>query len=166
MLALQAWADELEGHLPEVLSTLQRALELGQPTGFVCTFADLPQLSPLLHELRRRRKRQPAVDKHWDAYLSRIVAAMHPVAAHTGFAEGLLRKEGLEPLTGRELDILHLLARTGSHPGTVKVHTANLYRKLGVENRRHTRQSHRSAEYRQGLIRQLHRALRVISNSR
>ncbi len=57
-----------------------------------------------------------------------------------------MHKEGLEPLTTRELDILRLLEREFTNqqvarelvitPGTVKVHTANLYRKLGVDNRR------------------------------
>ena len=49
-------------------------------------------------------------------------------------------------MTGRELDILRLLERDLTNkeiarelvitPGTVKAHTTNLYRKLGVEHRR------------------------------
>jgi DNA-binding CsgD family transcriptional regulator len=55
-------------------------------------------------------------------------------------------QEGLEPLTQRELHILRLLDKGLTNkeiarelvvtPGTVKVHTNNLYRKLSVNNRR------------------------------
>ena len=60
--------------------------------------------------------------------------------------EALLRQEGLEFLTGRELQILRLLDQDLSNKeiardlvlttGTVKVHTSNVYRKLSVSNRR------------------------------
>jgi len=60
--------------------------------------------------------------------------------------EELLQQEGLEPLTDRELQILHLLYKDLTNKeiaselvvttGTVKVHTSNVYRKLSVKNRR------------------------------
>jgi LuxR family maltose regulon positive regulatory protein len=65
----------------------------------------------------------------------------HRSAAPTRAAATVL----VEPLTGRELEILHLLAEGLSNsqiaarlvitPGTVKVHTNNLYAKLDVNSR-------------------------------
>ncbi len=146
VLALQAWAYDLQGRETEALEVLERALALARPGGFMRTFADLPQLALLLQELRKRRKTRQAVDSKFDAYLQGILAAMIPPAAQAGSKEELMRQEGIEPLTGRELQILSLLDRDLTNkeiarelvvtPGTVKVHTNSVYRKLSVNNRR------------------------------
>ena len=146
VLALQAWAYELQGRETEALEALERALALARPGGFIRTFADLPPLVKVLQELRRRRKAQQAVDKPLEAYLQRILVAMRPEASPTIAEEALMQQEGLEPLTGRERQILRLLDRDLTNkeiarelvvtPGTVKVHTNSIYRKLSVNNRR------------------------------
>ncbi len=146
VLALQAWAYDLQGRETEALEVLERALALACPGGFIRTFADLPPLAKLLHELRKRRRTHQEVNKPLDAYLQRLLAAMNPVAVHAMSTEALMQQEGLEPLTGRELHILHLLDKDLTNkeiarellvtPGTVKAHTKNVYRKLGVNNRR------------------------------
>jgi LuxR family maltose regulon positive regulatory protein len=146
VLALQAWAYDLQGRETEALQVLESALALGHPGSFIRTFADVPRLSRVLQELRKRRKARQAVDSKLDAYLQRILAAMSPIAAQAGSKEELMRQEGLEPLTERELQILRLLDRDLTNkeiarelvvtPGTVKVHTINVYRKLSVNNRR------------------------------
>ena len=145
VLALQAWAYDLQGCLTESLDALERALALGRPGGFIRIFADLPPLARVLQKLRKYRKAHQIVDHKFDMYLQSILSAMIPLAASSASKESLLRQEGLEPLTERELYILRLLDKGHTNKeiarelvvttGTVKVHTKNIYRKLSVNNR-------------------------------
>jgi LuxR family maltose regulon positive regulatory protein len=146
VLALQAWAYDLQHRKAEALDVLERALVLARPGGFIRTFADLVPLAKLLHELRKDRKARHEVDKNLDAYLQGILAAMDQVPAQAGIREELLAKEGLEPLTRRELQILTWLDTDLTNKEiarelvvtteTVKLHTKHVYRKLSVNNRR------------------------------
>ena len=146
VLALQAWAYDLQNRESEALEVLERALALARPAGFIRTFADLPVLARVLHELRKRRKSRQEVDRKVDTYLQHILAAMVSSAAPPVSTDALLRQEGLEPLTERELHILRLLDKDLTNKeiarelvittGTVKVHISNVYRKLSVKNRR------------------------------
>jgi LuxR family maltose regulon positive regulatory protein len=146
VLALQAWAYDLQGRKAEALEVLERALALARPRGFVRTFADLAPLAPLLHQVRKQSKADQVVDPHLDAYLQGILTAMNPVPEQAGSKRDLLAKEGLEPLTRRELHILHLLDTDLTNKEiarelvvtteTVKLHTKHIYRKLCVNNRR------------------------------
>ena len=145
VLALQAWAYDLQGRETEALEVLEQALALGCPGGFVRTFTDLPPLLKVLAELRRRRKEQKVPDDSLDAYLQTILVAMSPASAQAESTKELMRQEGLDPLTERELQILHLLEKGLTNreiaselvvtPGTVKLHTKHVYRKLSVNNR-------------------------------
>ncbi len=145
VLALQAWAYDLQGRETEALDVLERALALARPAGFIRTFADLSPLAKLLYALRRDRKARHAVDKNLDAYLQGILAAMDLVPAQAGSKGELLVREGLKPLTRRELQILNLLDTDLTNKEiarelvvtteTVKLHTKHVYRKLSVNNR-------------------------------
>jgi LuxR family maltose regulon positive regulatory protein len=146
MLALQAWAYDLQGRAREALDVLERALTMARPYGFIRTFADLPPLVNVLQGLRKRLKAQKEIDTKLDTYLQDLLAAMNSNAVQPVSTEALLRQEGLESLTGRELQILRLLDKDLTNKeiarelvlttGTVKVHTSNVYRKLSVSNRR------------------------------
>jgi LuxR family maltose regulon positive regulatory protein len=146
VLALQAWAYDLQGCEAEALEVLERALASARPGGFMRTFADLAPLAKLLNALRKNRKAYHAVDKTLDAYLQGILAAMDELPAQASSKEDLLVREGLEPLTRRELQILNLLDTDLTNKEiarelvvtteTVKLHTKHVYRKLSVNNRR------------------------------
>jgi ATP/maltotriose-dependent transcriptional regulator MalT len=146
VLALQAWAYDLRGCEAEALEVLERALTLARPGGFIRTFADLAPLARLIHMLRKSRRADHEVAENLDAYLQDILAAMDHVPVPAGTKENLLAREGLEPLTRRELQVLHWLDTDLTNKEiarelvvtteTVKLHTKHVYRKLCVNNRR------------------------------
>jgi len=146
VLALQAWAFDLQGCEAEALEVLERALALARPGRLIRTFADLAPLAKLLNALRKNRKTHHAVDKTLDAYLQDILAAMDQPPAQSSSKEDLLVRVGLEPLTRRELQIVNLLDTDLTNKEiarelvvtteTVKLHTKHVYRKLSVNNRR------------------------------
>jgi LuxR family maltose regulon positive regulatory protein len=82
-----------------------------------------------------------------EEYIGRLLAAFPDAilspAEHTHTAR--LKAEMVEPLSEREIEVLSLIAEGLSNrqvaqrlvisPNTVRVHTANIYGKLGVANR-------------------------------
>jgi LuxR family maltose regulon positive regulatory protein len=114
--------------------SLERALRLAEPEGYVRLFADLGQhMSRLLREARSR-------DVMPD-YVARLLAACGPDLASAAASGGALP----EPLSARELDVLKLIAAGLTNreiadtlsisPETVKKHTGSIYGKLGVRGR-------------------------------
>jgi len=135
----------LQGRARKALEVLERALALAAPSGFIRTFANIPQLFTLLHELRKASNARQEVDQKLDGYLQHILATMSSRAASPVLTEALLLQEGLDSLTDRELCILRLLDQDLTNKeiaralvvttGTVNVHTSNVYRKLNVNSR-------------------------------
>jgi LuxR family maltose regulon positive regulatory protein len=134
ILVLQALAHQAEGDPPAALASLQRAVTLAQPEGYVRIFADEgPPMAPLLR----------AVAKQGTApgYVRRLLAAVSRTEDSTPASQELI-----EPLSARELDVLRLLGTDLDGPeiarelvvslNTMRTHTRNIYAKLGVSNRR------------------------------
>lgn len=121
-------------------------MTLAEPEGYIRTFADEgePMADLLLRLLKAWRKERS--DDVPLVYVGKLLEALGPgVAAPAGTdirdAAGL----ALDPITGRELEVLRLLDSDLSNRDiagrlfvsldTVKSHTKHLYAKLGVHNR-------------------------------
>jgi LuxR family transcriptional regulator, maltose regulon positive regulatory protein len=133
-LALQAVAHWRRGDSTRAMTSLERALRLAEPEGYVRLFADLGlPIARLLHEAHSRSVMPD--------YVAILLAAFDGELVLAGPTRGPLP----EPLTEREQEVLELLAAGLSNreigeelvisPGTVKKHTSNIYGKLGVGSR-------------------------------
>ncbi len=131
-LALHALADWRRDDPVSAMTYLERGLRLAEPEGYLRLFADLGlPMGRLLQEARAR--------KVMPDYVARLLAA---------FGDSLPEGTGgslPEPLSARELEVLHLLAAglTNREIGeqlvisaeTVKKHTSSIFGKLSVRTR-------------------------------
>jgi len=127
---------------PEAITSLEHALALGEPEGFVLLFLEAgPELIPLLNAVIHRL-RNPAKIKEYARKLLVAFGEIGEPETQRQMDEG---KGLVEPLTPREMEVLALLALGDSNQviadklvitvRTVKKHTSNIYGKLNVDNR-------------------------------
>jgi len=147
ILVLQALARQTRGDFPAALGSLERALTLAEPEGYVRVFADEgPPMAALLSAAARvAHGEQKGIARD---YARRLLAAVDKTGDSTPVRQGLAEdRQGLvEPLSKRELEVLRLLGTDLDGPdiarelvvslNTVRTHTKNIYAKLGVNNRR------------------------------
>ncbi|MEJ2267196.1 MAG: LuxR C-terminal-related transcriptional regulator, partial [Anaerolineales bacterium] len=140
ILALQALAFEAEGNIPSALESLERALRLAEPEGYVRIFVDEgPAMGRLLYEALGREISP--------AYVSKLLTAFSTTEADPTVPSQrqVPERELVEALSEREIEVLQLIAEGLTNPeiaarlylslNTVKVHTRNIYGKLGVNKR-------------------------------
>ncbi len=133
-LALRALVHWRGGDQPGALISLERALRLAEPEGYLRLFVDLG--NPMIRLLQEARSRALRPE-----YVDRLLAA-------TGSGLSIPPPAGerlLEPLTPREQEILELVAagltnqeiagRLVVSPETIKKHAASIYSKLHVRSR-------------------------------
>jgi LuxR family maltose regulon positive regulatory protein len=144
---LQAIAYHAQGDLPAALLPLQHALVLAEPEGYVRIFLDAgPSMMQLLREASARK----IMPDYTDKLLAAFEAETRPVpAAGPGkSADKPDLPSGqplIEPLSPRELEVLHLIAQGLSNReigerlflalDTVKGHNRNIFDKLQVRSR-------------------------------
>jgi LuxR family maltose regulon positive regulatory protein len=128
------------------MSTLERALSLAEPGGFIRIFVDEgPPMARLLYEILSRAE---TLSHGIAADYARRLLGTFPIVEpeQTGPSKTQATKSELvEPLTERELEVLKLIAEGLTNLEiatslflslhTVKVHTRNIYGKLGVHSR-------------------------------
>lgn len=156
-LVLQALARAAGGEWEQALTSLERALRLAEPEGYVRVFTS--EAAPMRELLETLSRRQP----RW-SFVGQLLAAVAPTGAPVagsggsppdtadagdGGTSGAVSPGGqglIDPLSSRELDILRYLRSTLDGPAiardlgvslsTVRTHTQHIYAKLGVTNRR------------------------------
>lgn len=136
---LQALAAKMQGNISVALDALNNALTLAEPEGYVRTFVD--EGVPMRELLREVQRRGIAV-----GYVTKLLAEFNTMSASSAPMPHS-RQEDLEyePLSGRELEVLRLMAEGASNReiaatlvisiGTVKKHSSNIFFKLDVRTR-------------------------------
>jgi LuxR family maltose regulon positive regulatory protein len=136
VLTLQALAFSAEGNHKQALNSLEEALLLAEPEGYVRTFIDegIP-MQTLLQEFKPHQNLGNYAEKLLHAFEGvKVESDLIPV------------QKLVEPLSKRELEVLRMLKTELSGPeiakemmvslNTLRTHTKNIYAKLGVGNRR------------------------------
>jgi ATP/maltotriose-dependent transcriptional regulator MalT len=145
ILLLQALAFRAQGNLPNALAALERAITLAEPEGYVRIFLDegeaMQSLLRMLVEKQALNRGNPL-----STYSEKLLAVFTQPAAVPKSANLHQKSNLLEPLSKRELEVLKLLRSDLSGPEiaqqlvvslyTLRTHTNNIFKKLGVNNRR------------------------------
>ena len=144
IVVLQSLAYQAQGEYNLALSTLEKALQFGEPEGYLRVFADEGQPMQTLFnrymENYNTRKTQPVSLP----YLLKVKGALQSQNGQIAPAE--VANPLVEPLSKRELEVLRMLASPQhANPviaqtltltaGTVKIHIKNIYKKLDVHSR-------------------------------
>ena len=145
ILLLQALAFQVQDNLSQALVSLERAMSLAEPEGYVRIFVDEGEPMRLLIEKLSRNRDHPLsgyADKLLAAFAKPVAA---PKSADPGRATVIIhQKSGLiEPLSERELDVLKLLRTELSGPeiakqlivslNTVRTHTKSIFTQIGSQ---------------------------------
>ncbi|NPV76643.1 MAG: helix-turn-helix transcriptional regulator [Anaerolineae bacterium] len=145
ILLTQALLHQAQGNHPQALAALERALALAQPEGYLRIFVDEGEaVHRLLLNFKSANEKQTAhplngyVDKILAAFSPRVVVIPKSPIVNQG-------SEFIEPLTERELEILHLIAEGRSNAeigqrlylalSTIKGYNLRIFNKLQAQNR-------------------------------
>jgi LuxR family maltose regulon positive regulatory protein len=137
-LILQALLFQAKGDPDRAMNALERALALAEPGGFIRIFVDEGQpIAALLAKMRLDQSRLKG-------YRRRLLVAYRDEKSHPSSRSSQL---SIESLSEREIEVLELIAKGLTNQeiasrlylslNTVKVHTRNIYGKLGTNNRTH-----------------------------
>jgi LuxR family maltose regulon positive regulatory protein len=154
MLALQVTVSVAQKEETEALAALEHALTLAEPEGYIRTFVD--EGEPMMQVIGNwrlvtgRSKNLTEVQTRLMAYAEKLLEAFPnhapqlPITIEQAHSPAL-QSSLIDPLSARELEVLHLIAEGLSNlaiaqklflsTGTVKVHLKHIYEKLDVNSR-------------------------------
>jgi len=143
ILVLQALAYQMQENTPAALTSLECALTLAEPEGYVRMFVDEgPGMAGLIREVAKRG----VLPNYTSKLLSAFEAERKGVKVETPHSASPASSSLIEPLSQRELELLRLLKTELSGPeianqlviglSTVRTHTKRIYSKLNVKDRR------------------------------
>jgi LuxR family maltose regulon positive regulatory protein len=150
ILVLKALALETQGDLPGALESLERALALAEPEGYVRTFLDEGEPMRLLIDdfrlaMAKRKPENPRLSLYVDKLLSAFAGARLESTSDPTSGQEPATSVLVDPLSDREVEVLRLIragfnnqeiaARLVIATSTVKTHINNLYGKIGVHSR-------------------------------
>jgi len=135
ILILQALAMHVLGNTPKALASLQHALTLAEPEGYIRIFNEGKPLTELL--LKLNDTLENAVQKN---YLQKILSVIDAPIHRQSNSQSLI-----DPLSERELEVLRLVAQGLSNTAiseklflslsTIKGHNLRIFNKLLVKSR-------------------------------
>jgi LuxR family maltose regulon positive regulatory protein len=143
ILILQALAHQMQEDIPAALTSLERALKLAEPEGYMRIFlAEGSNMAELIREIAKRG----FLPSYTGNLLSEFEAERKGLDVETHPSAAPASSSLIEPLSQRELDILRLFKTELSGPeiarelvialSTVRTHTKSIYSKLNVNSRR------------------------------
>jgi LuxR family maltose regulon positive regulatory protein len=151
ILLLKAFALQETGDSEQAIQLLTECLALAEPEGYVRLFLDEGQPMRLLLAQWLAHAIPGPLREYAIHLLAQFNAETHVVTAtqekvfSAGDPSASLGQALVEPLSQRELEVLHFIALGRTNPeiagqlivskGTIKAHTASIYRKLDVANR-------------------------------
>jgi LuxR family maltose regulon positive regulatory protein len=152
ILILQAITFSAQKRSEEALAALERALTLAEPEGYIRGFVD--EGEPMEKAIRKLRgeigklKDPTELQTHLMVYADKLLEAFTDNAPQLQIEPAnppVLQASLVDPLSARELEVLHLIAEGLSNyaiarklflsTGTVKVHLKHIYGKLDVNSR-------------------------------
>lgn len=143
ILILLALAHQLQEDMPAALSSLERALKLAEPEGYIRIFVDE---GAAMEKLLRKAVTSKSTPDYVVKLLSAFETERKGLDVESPPSAEPASSSMIEALSQRELDILRLFKTELSGPeiaqelvialSTVRTHTKSIYNKLNVNNRR------------------------------
>jgi LuxR family transcriptional regulator, maltose regulon positive regulatory protein len=146
ILALTALSQQALGEVSLAVDTLQTALNMAEPEGYLRTFVDEgPPMAALLYQVLAEGVKPDYIGRLLAAFPADEMIGDSSLSSSEPLQVGSAQEHLVEPLSERELEVLQLMAGGSSNQNiaealtiavsTAKKHVSNIIRKLGVDNR-------------------------------